>query len=199
MISLGGRRLFSGLSFVVRDAELCCITGESGSGKTTLLRVLMGFLPLNGGQITIDCTPFDHTSAHVLRRKMAYLPQELALPSEWVSEMVRLPFTLKANADRPFSRERLMQEWALLDLDASLYDKKVVELSGGQRQRIMLSVCGVLGKDIVLVDEPTSALDPRTSSLVLAYLRRLAEAGASVVVVSHDETIKNGVENHISL
>ncbi len=199
MIMMGGRRLFSDLSFEVDRGKLLCIMGDSASGKTTLLKALMGFLPLDEGSVAIDGTALAPATAYVMRRRMAYLPQELALPSEWVSEMVRLPFTLKANADKTFSREKLMKEWAMLDLDVSLYDKKVAELSGGQRQRIMLSVCGLLGKDIILADEPTSALDPRTSALVLDYLRLLASRGAAVIVVSHDKIIKEGATQCLDL
>ena len=79
-----------------------------------------------------------------------------------------------------------MEQWHMLGLDASLYEKRVSELSGGERQRITLANLGLLDKGIVIVDEPTSALDHMAATLVGDYLQRLAKQGATVIVVTHD-------------
>lgn len=184
---MDGVQLFSGVSFVVDEGQMLCLTGGSGAGKSTLLRAMLGFLPLDEGHISIDGELLTPSSAEEFRKSMAYVPQELALPTEWVRDMVRMPFQLKVNRGTGFSKDKLMVEWGSLGLASELYDKKANELSGGQRQRIMLSVCGLLGKPLLLVDEPTSALDHQSSGLVSGYLRRLAESGCTVVAVSHDD------------
>lgn len=198
-VTMDGRRLFGGLSFSVGDGQILCLSGDSGSGKTTLLRALLGFQPLDEGHISIDGELLTPSSAEEFRKHISYIPQELVLPSEWVSEMVSLPFGLKVNRGKAFSKTLLMEEWGRLELEPELYDKKVVELSGGQRQRVILSVSGLLGKSILLVDEPTSALDQHSSALVLGYLRRLAAAGRTVVAVSHDEALAAGCDKRITL
>lgn len=198
-IAVGGRQLFSGLSFTVSDGQIVCLTGCSGSGKTTLLRAILGFHPLAEGHISIDGELLTPSSAEEFRKQISYIPQELLLPSEWVSDMVRLPFGLKINRSKAFSKDLLMAEWRKLELQPELYDKKVTELSGGERQRAVLSVSGLLGKSILLVDEPTSALDAHSAALVLNYLRMLAARGCSIVAVSHDNTFAEGCDKTVDI
>lgn len=193
-ISLGGRTLFEGLSFTVADGQMACLRGASGCGKTSLLRALLGFMPLDAGSISIDGELLTPSSAGEFRKHISYIPQELLLPSEWVGEMVRLPFGLKANRGCAFSKDRLMAEWGRLELPPELFGKKVAELSGGERQRVALSVSGLLGKPILVVDEPTSALDAASSALVLGYLRRMASRGCAVVAASHDAAFAEGCD-----
>lgn len=198
-VTLNGQLLFGGLSFAVDDGRTLCVTGPSGSGKTTLLRALMGFQPLAEGHISIDGELLTPSSAEEFRKIMSYIPQELALPSEWVRDMVRLPFGLKANRDVTFSKDKLMEEWGRLGLAQELYDKKVAELSGGERQRVMLSVAGMLGRPILLADEPTSALDAVSADLVAEYLRNQASHGCTVVVVTHDARLADCCDMAINL
>ena len=196
-VTLGGKLLFEGVSFTVGDGETLCITGDSGCGKTTILRAMLGFLPLSAGHVSIDGELLTPASAEEFRKQMAYLPQELALPADSVAEMVQLPFALRVNRGRTYSKQLLMEEWAQLVLSPELYNNKVAQLSGGQRQRVMLSVCGLLGKPVLLLDEPTSALDSQSAALVLSYLRRLAGRGGSVIAVSHDMAFARGCDKRV--
>jgi putative ABC transport system ATP-binding protein len=198
-LKLGGKQLFSHLSLSIDKGQVVCVTGDSGTGKTTLLRLILGFLPVNDGVISIDGELINSLSAETFRRMMMYVPQELALPSELVSDMVKMPFTLKANKDVKFSKEKLMKEWMKLDLDAALYDSQVSKISGGQRQRIMLSVCGMLNKSVLLVDEPTSALDSTCVRLVASYFHELASQGTMVIAVSHDSVFSSYCDKVINI
>jgi len=198
-IEMDGRALLGGLSFSAEDGEVVCLGGESGCGKTSLLRAILGLVPLAAGHISIDGELLTPAAAGEFRKYMAYVPQDLAMPSEWVRDMVRMPFELKANLRTPFSKDRLMEEWAKLDIAPELYDKKVSELSGGQRQRIIISTLGLLQKAIVLADEPTAALDPHTTALVLAYFKALAAKGATVITVSHDAAFAEGCDKWIRI
>jgi polar amino acid transport system ATP-binding protein/putative ABC transport system ATP-binding protein len=138
-------------------------------------------------------------SAETFRRIMSYVPQELSLPSEWVSEMVQMPFGIRANRSVKFSRARLIEEWKKLDLEESLYDSQVSKVSGGQRQRIMLAVSGMLNKPILLVDEPTSALDGTASSHVMDYFRNLAAGGTMIIAVTHDREFAEKCDKIINI
>lgn len=190
-LKLGGKELFKGLTFSLKEGDVACIKGNSGCGKTTLLKAILGFLPLDEGVISCNSEPISADSAEVFRGMMTYIPQELALPCDTVADMIRLPFTLKANKGRKYSKSSLMAEWLKLNLSEDLYEKKVSQLSGGQRQRIMIAVSGMLGKQIILADEPTSALDAETSTLVAEYFLSLAVKGAIVLAVSHDDNFAN--------
>lgn len=188
-ISFGERTLFEHLSFTADDGEMVCIEGESGVGKSTLLLAMLGLQPLVAGHISIDGELLTPASAEAFRKFIAYVPQDLSMPSEWVKELVALPFALKANAGKKWSKTQLLDEWSKLRLDPKLFDSKVSELSGGERQRVMISICGLLKKPIVIVDEPTSALDPLSGQAVIQYLRNLATGGATVIMVSHDNSL----------
>lgn len=198
-IAFGTEVLFSGFNLKLERGETACIVGQSGCGKTSLLNAVMGFVPLYEGTIKVGGTLLDKSTIDLVRRQIAWIPQELALPFEWVKEMVSLPFELKVNRSVPFSEERLFMCFDELGLEHELYFKRVNEVSGGQRQRIMLAVAALLNKPLIVIDEPTSALDTGSTDKVLAFFRRQAEKGAAVLAVSHDKDFASGCHYLIEL
>ena len=198
-IAFGTEVLFSGFEMKLEKGETACIVGQSGCGKTSLLNAVMGFVPLYEGTIKVGGTLLDKSTIDLVRRQIAWIPQELALPFEWVKEMVSLPFELKVNRSVPFSEERLFMCFDELGLEHELYFKRVNEVSGGQRQRIMLAVAALLNKPLIVIDEPTSALDTGSTDKVLAFFFRQAEKGAAVLAVSHDKDFASGCHYLIEL
>ena len=198
-IAFGTEVLFSGFEMKLEKGETACIVGQSGCGKTSLLNAVMGCVPLYEGTIKVGGTLLDKSTIDLVRRQIAWIPQELALPFEWVKEMVSLPFELKVNRSVPFSEERLFMCFDELGLEHELYFKRVNEVSGGQRQRIMLAVAALLNKPLIVIDEPTSALDTGSTDKVLAFFRRQAEKGAAVLAVSHDKDFASGCHYLIEL
>ena len=198
-IAFGTEVLFSGFEMKLEKGETACIVGQSGCGKTSLLNAVMGFVPLYEGTIKVGGTLLDKSTIDLVRRQIAWIPQELALPFEWVKEMVSLPFELKVNRSVPFSEERLFMCFDELGLEHELYFKRVNEVSGGQRQRSMLAVAALLNKPLIVIDEPTSALDTGSTDKVLAFFRRQAEKGAAVLAVSHDKDFASGCHYLIEL
>jgi len=198
-LALEGKNLFHNLSFVVSGGEMLCVMGESGCGKTTLLRCILGFQPLDEGAVSIGGTELTPLSAEYMRSMMAYIPQEMNLPCNTVAELVALPYQLRVNRDKRFSKEALMDQWQRLRLDEALYGKQLAEVSGGERQRIMLSMVGMLDKKVVLVDEPTSALDVESSLLVAGYLQGLAKRGTAIIAVSHDRAFAGQCDKTLML
>lgn len=198
-ITFGSEILFSGFNMNLEGGETACIVGQSGCGKTSLLNAIMGFVPLKEGTIKVGETLLDTSTIDTVRRQIAWIPQELALPFEWVREMVSLPFELKVNRTVPFSEEGLYACFDELGLEHELYSKRVNEVSGGQRQRIMLAVAAMLNKPLIIVDEPTSALDAGSTDKVLTFFRRQAEKGAAVLAVSHDKDFATGCHYVIEL
>lgn len=170
----------------IRPRELVGISGKSGCGKSSLLKALLGFVPLSQGSIRIDGVLLEPATVMDIRKKMAYLPQDLNFPVECVRDLIRLPFELHANRHLPFTEDELFFWWDLLGLDRQLYHRKVHKISGGQRQRIMLAVMAMLHKPVCLVDEPASGLDAEASERVVKLMKQLQERGSTLVVVSHD-------------
>ena len=192
-IAFGTEVLFSGFNMKLERGETACIVGQSGCGKTSLLNAVMGFVPLKEGSIQVGETLLDISTIDSVRRQIAWIPQELALPFEWV------PFGLKVNRSVPFSEERLFTCFDELGLEHELYTKRVNEVSGGQRQRIMLAVAAMLNKPLIIIDEPTSALDAGSTGKVLSFFRRQAERGTAVLAVSHDKDFASGCHYLIEL
>lgn len=196
-IAYGDRVLFSGFNLELHGGEMASISGPSGCGKTSLLNAVLGFIPLREGSITVNGILLGKSTIDHIRKHTAWIPQELALPSEWVKEMVKIPFELKANRVAPFSEERLLICFEELGLERGLYEKRVNEISGGQRQRMMIAVAAMMNKPLMVVDEPTSALDAEATGKVLAFLHRQTEKGSAVLAVSHDEVFTSGCQKQI--
>ena len=187
-ISFGNLTLFRGLDLQVHYGESVCICGGSGSGKSSLLKAVLGFVPLSEGTIKVDGTLLAPRTADHIRKKIAWIPQE-----------VRMPFELKANREAGFNKERLMDYFVSLGLEEKLYDKRVNEVSGGQRQRIMLAVTALLDKPLLVVDEPTSALDPESCLRVINFFKSLCSKGMTILSVSHDKQFAAGCDKVFTL
>ena len=198
-IAFGADTLFSGFCLQLHEGEIACISGQSGRGKTSLLNAVLGFVPLKAGSITVNSILLEKGTIDQIRRQVAWIPQELALPSEWVKEMVQLPFNLKANRNTPFSLDKLFACFDELGLEEELYDKRVNEISGGQRQRIMIAVATLMQKLLLIVDEPTSALDSDSTDKVLAFFRKRMREGSAILAVSHDQGFAQGCNQMITL
>ncbi len=198
-ITYNDKILFTGLSLHVQKGEAVCISGESGSGKTSLLKAILGFVPLTEGTIQVDGITLTAQTTEKIRQRVTYIPQELSFPTEWVKEMVMLPFELKANHSSVFSKERLLENFRLLGLSEELYEKRVGEISGGQKQRIMLAVSALLDKPLFIADEPTSALDVESAHKVLSFFQHRAQEGQTLVMVSHDKELAAGCNRVFTL
>ena len=191
--------LFSNFNLQLHKGESACIGGDSGRGKTSLLNAIMGFVALNKGKIIIDSQELCKHNIDAIRKQIAWIPQELALPSEWVQDMIQMPFELKANRAVSFSKDTLFECFEDLGSDKELYKKRVSEVSGGQRQRIMIAVAALLQKPLIIVDEPTSALDHGATDKVLAFLHKQAARGTTILAVSHDKKFAAGCNYQIKL
>ena len=185
-IAYGDRPLLTDFCLSLGRGETACLTGPSGCGKTSVLNAVMGFVPLTEGRIHVEGVELGRSTVDEVRRRMAWIPQELSLPVEWVSDMVAMPFGLKANRSAAFSETELLTRFDRLGLERGRMLKRTREISAGQRQRVMLAVASLLRKPLIVADEPTSALDPEARDRVADFLLTEAEGGAAILSVSHD-------------
>ena len=88
-IAYGNDILFSGFNLHLKRGEIASISGPSGCGKTSLLNAILGFIPLKEGRIVLNGIVLDKGNVDVIRKQTAWIPQELALPLEWVKDMVQ--------------------------------------------------------------------------------------------------------------
>lgn len=173
------------------SADLPCgraiaLCGPNGAGKSTLLRSLLGWHPLDSGQIRIGDT---HPS-HALPR-LAYLPQRHAIDWDFplsvraVVAQGRLPALGLFRRFSPADHARVDAALAEMDL-VPLADRPLRTLSGGQQQRVFLARSLAQGADIFLLDEPFAALDLRATGELLRVIRAWTLRGRTVVAVVHD-------------
>jgi len=184
------RAVLRGLDLVVTQGEFLALVGPNGSGKTTLLRAIAGTLPRDGGRVALFGTDLDRWSRVALARRVAVLPQSLALPDGFrvaeIVEMGRAP-----HATRWFGssgEDAAAVERALADADAlDLAERQADELSGGERQRVLVAMALAQEPELLLLDEPTLHLDIAHQAALLATVARLrARRGLTVIAVLHD-------------
>ena len=183
------------VSLDVMRGEIVLIMGPSGSGKTTLLSMLGALLKPSEGEIVLDgqvLTALDERRLPEIRRKrFGFIFQDFNLLSALTAlENVSLVAEL-AGAPRADARRRA--EALLTDLGLGQRLQFLPEkLSGGEKQRVAIARALVNDPALVLADEPTANLDSRIGRDIMRLLRSIAkEQGRSIVIVSHDERIKD--------
>ena len=170
----------------VKKGYIASLVGPSGSGKTTILRLLAGLEFPDRGQIFIDGRLVSSTSPP------AWVPPERRGVGMVFQEDTLLPhLTVRANVGfglgRQHRRERVSRILSLVGLE-ELADRYPHQLSGGQKQRVALARALVRRPSVILLDEPFSNLDKDLrQSMRLEVVRIVREAGATAVMVSHDQ------------
>jgi iron complex transport system ATP-binding protein len=188
-VRLGERRVVVDISVALRGAQLVALVGPNGAGKTTLLRALAGLLPITG-TVTMDGSPITALDLRERARRFAYLPQgqtvHWPLPVRDVVALGRYPHGA-TDPSRLGAADLAAVEQAMRSTDVmELADRPVTQLSGGERSRVLLARVLAVAAPVILADEPTSSLDPRHQIEVMDLLHKAAQAGALVIVVTHD-------------
>ena len=186
--SFGKLEVLRGINEHIAPGEKVVLIGPSGSGKSTLLRCLNLLEVPTSGTITIDGTEITDKSVNInkVREGLGMVFQHFNLfPHLSVLDNITIaPIKVKKQS-KTEARERalvLLQRVGLADKA----DSYPVQLSGGQKQRIAIARALAMDPKIMLFDEPTSALDPEMVGEVLEVMKELAEAGMTMVVVTHE-------------
>ncbi|MGW4804059.1 ABC transporter ATP-binding protein [Kitasatospora sp. NPDC004272] len=173
----------------VRAGEFLAVMGPSGSGKSTLLALAGGLDRPSSGRVLVEGAPLAGLSraklADVRRRSVGYVFQSYnLLPALTAAENIALPRELEGVSARTARAEALA---VLGELGiGELADRFPEDMSGGQQQRVAIGRALSGQRRLVLADEPTGALDSATGEAVLEVLRARCDAGAAVMMVTHD-------------
>jgi polar amino acid transport system ATP-binding protein len=177
-----------GVTASVAPAEVVVIIGPSGSGKSTFLRCLNGLETLTSGHIIIDGVDLAarKTDLNKVRREVGMVFQQFNLfPHKTVIENIVLAQMVVRKRDRQKAETKareLLEKVGISEKEQEFPS----HLSGGQQQRVAIARALAMDPKIMLFDEPTSALDPEMVGEVLDVMKKLAQEGMTMVVVTHE-------------
>ncbi|WP_427870278.1 amino acid ABC transporter ATP-binding protein [Leucobacter luti] len=196
--SFGANKVLTGVDFTVRRGEVSCIIGPSGSGKSTFLRTINGLETVDNGSLVVDGEqvgfrysegryhPWNDKAWARFRSRIGMVFQRFNLYGHMDAlENVAASLIHVRGMSRSAAHERAAAELERVGL-AEHALKRPHQLSGGQQQRVAIARALAMDPDLMLFDEPTSALDPELVDEVLETMRRLAEGGMTMIIVTHE-------------
>lgn len=188
VVARGGqkRTILKDVSLSIAPREFVALVGGSGTGKSTLMKALCGYVPADSGTLLVNGDDF-YRNFDAYRTVLGYVPQDDILHR-----------TLPVERALGYAaRLRLPADTAEPEIDASITrvleavemtphrDKLVDNLSGGQRKRVSIGAELLADPSLFFLDEPTSGLDPGLEKKMMYTLRRLADSGRTVLLVTH--------------
>jgi len=197
----GDLTILDDISFLIRPSEAVAVVGVSGSGKSTLLSLLAGLDTPSRGRVLldgVDLNLLDEDGRAALRaRRVGFVFQSFQLlHSMTAKENVMLPLELAGSADAAAQAEAILARVGLGERTGHYPN----QLSGGEQQRVAIARAFVTRPRILFADEPTGNLDGTSGALVADLLFSLrAEAGTTLVLVTHDMKLATRCERRITL
>ncbi|MFE3634111.1 amino acid ABC transporter ATP-binding protein [Streptomyces cellostaticus] len=197
--SFGDNHVLRGIDLEIGQGEVVCVIGPSGSGKSTLLRCVNLLEEPTGGRVFVGGTELTDPDVDIdaVRRRIGMVFQQFNLfPHLNATENLTLPQRRVLGRDKATAARIAAENLARVGLadKARAYPSS---LSGGQQQRVAIARALAMGPEVMLFDEPTSALDPELVGDVLAVMRRLAEEGMTMMVVTHEMTFAREVADRV--
>ena len=195
----GSNVVLNDISFNVSKGDIISIVGPSGSGKSTLLRCLNLIEKPSSGDIIFEGISLigKKTDLSLLRQKMGMVFQQFNLIPHLtvIANITLAPVKLKL-MNEVTARKKAFELLNTINLKdkAKHYPN---ELSGGQKQRVAIIRTLIMEPDIILFDEPTSALDPEMIGEVLDLIKKVADTGKTMVIVSHEMNFVKKVSNRV--
>ncbi|HTK02855.1 MAG TPA: amino acid ABC transporter ATP-binding protein [Bordetella sp.] len=195
----GALEVLKGIDAEISKGEVVCVIGPSGSGKSTILRCINGLERYDEGEITIDGQRVDCNASSIvsIRTQVSMVFQRFNLfPHRTALEnVIEGPIYVKGEP-----RKQAIERGRELLASVGLADKEHAhppQLSGGQQQRVAIARALAMQPKAILFDEPTSALDPELVGDVLGVMRKLADDGMTMVVVTHEISFAREVADRV--
>jgi lipopolysaccharide export system ATP-binding protein len=189
--SYGTRQVVQDVSLEIESGEVVGLLGPNGAGKTTSFYMIVGLVPMDGGQIQLDGESISRLPIH--RRAvlgLSYLPQEASVFRKLtVEDNIRAVLELQNEDGKPLTKkiieERLDNLLQELQIE-KLRDSQALSLSGGERRRVEIARALATGPRFVLLDEPFAGIDPIAVIEIQRIVRFLKERGIGVLITDHN-------------
>jgi len=196
-------RAVDGVSFSLAAGDVLGVVGESGCGKSTLARMILGLLPLTGGEILVDgqdLSRLDRRERARLIQPVFQDPYSSLNPRQTIADIVGLPLRAQGDVPAGARRDRVMEMLRRVGLSPDHATRLPAQLSGGQRQRVAIARALVLRPRIVVCDEPTSALDVSVQAQILNLLAELRhEFGLTYLFISHNLAVVEHIATSVAV
>jgi len=190
--SFGSVQALTDVDFEVREGEVMALVGDNGAGKSTLIKCIAGIHKMDSGTMTFAGEPMTvHSPKDAARLGIEVVYQDLALCDnlDVVQNMYlgrEVHDRLQRLKEAPMEAKTVQTLATLRVTTISSIRQAVATLSGGQRQSVAVARAVMWNSRLVILDEPTAALGVAQTEQVLALVKRLAEQGLSVVLISHN-------------
>jgi len=190
-------KILDNFSLNAEEGEIVSIIGPSGVGKSTLLRCINGLEKTDSGEIIINNSKIKNKISKQSNLDVGLVFQDYNLfPQYSVIENITLTLTkvlkIKKQEAIEKAKELLLQMDLLDKIDSYPY-----ELSGGEKQRLAIARTLATNPKIICFDEPTSALDPKLVKQVFKIIKKLANKGKAILIVTHDIKFANDISNRV--
>ena len=181
---LPGVDILRGIELHLDQGELAGIIGPNGAGKSTFIKAVFGLVDIRQGSVTLRGEDITNLAAHELVSKgVGYVPQRSnVFPSLTVEENLRMGLYLEPKR----WDERFPIVTDLFPLLAERASQKAGYLSGGERQMVAMGRALMMDPSLLLLDEPSAGLSPANQDLVFERVRRIADAGVSILMVEQN-------------
>lgn len=182
-----GRKVLDNFSMEVEKGSVVAVVGESGCGKSTLVKLLLGFYPVEKGNICVDGKEYQELTLKEIREKISYVPQEPYLYETTIAENISYG-RYGASRDEIIAAAKAANAHDFIIKLPNGYDTVLGErgntLSGGEKQRIAIARAIIRNAPVVILDEATSALDNESESLVQEAIKAL-KGGRTILTIAH--------------
>lgn len=183
-MDFGAHRALDSLDLHVDPGEIVCLLGANGAGKTTTINLFLGFLEPVSGEARVDGVDVRRDPVGA-KRKLLYVPEQVALFGE-LTGLENLAYFAALSGIDDRSPAYLESCLAQAGLAQTAMHRRAAGYSKGMRQKVGLALAIAKRARALLLDEPTSGLDPQASAEFHALISRQRDAGAAVLMVTHD-------------
>lgn len=185
-VSYNKKPVLWGIDLTLPAGVIAGIVGPNGAGKSTLIKTIMGLIPAASGYVKI----FDKNLDDV-RKKVSYVPQRESVDWDFPASVMDVVLMGRYGNLGLFNRPRKADKDAAMEClekvgMEAFANRQIAQLSGGQQQRVFLARALAQNADIYFMDEPFAGVDAATEAAIIELIRKMSQAGKTIIIVHHD-------------